>query len=77
MARDIIAIAATKSSLNKITNLYNNLVNGSIIAARTYGDEDGDNLADLYAKLADLPYIAADVFPYTEEELKELLGITT
>lgn len=75
MARDIIAIAAAKGAIVLSQVLHNGLADGSIIAARTYGDENGVNLMGDYAKLADLPYIAADVYPYTDDELASLLGI--
>lgn len=75
MAVDTIARAASTGAALKITHLNEGLQDGSIIAGRTFADENYVNIYDDYARKAELPYIAADVFPYTDTELASLLGI--
>ncbi len=69
MPRDIVAWALAQSVKSEIED-------GSIVAARAIADENGVNINTYYAKIADIPYISTDIYPYTDEEIDEILGIS-
>lgn len=72
MAVDTIARGlAIKSG----SDIISDLEDGSIIVARAYEDQNGVNIDEYYAKIADVPYISTDFYPYTSAEIDSLLGV--
>lgn len=79
MPRDIIAWALAQQSSGQasqeVAQLKSDIQDGTVIAARAYADENGININTYYAKIADVPSISTDIYPYTDEEIDAILGV--
>ncbi len=65
-----------KNVAKEIEDLIEDLISGDIIVGKAKADEDGVNIKEYYAKIADIPSISTDIYPYTDQEIDEILGVS-
>lgn len=76
MDRGLIAIGIAQNASGSTTALQTAIENGTVIAGRAMADENGVNINTYYAKIADVPSISTDIYPYTDAEIDTILGIS-